>query len=329
MNQRNHTQFGMIVTITLLMTMTSTAWMPRLLAAAPAAKSSKRAVKVIVYNVQFLPGLARIVNQRKDPEYRARTIGEKLASYDIVGLNEVFDNGHRKLLLDQLRKAWGKNFSVIVSPKPDDGRFIGGCAIASRLPFIETHGTLYTACSTPEKYGFAADGFAAKGAIHARIKSSRSTDTGGFIDVFVTHLESKDSAARHVQYKELAGFVRDHSDPTRPTLIMGDMNTRGNPRYRDDRKSAYHTMLSTYRKARPDAKTLDLWPTLNKGEGGTSDQTSVDGGKRIDYIFLSNPSGGRYRLRPLAARVNPFRDPRVVALSDHSAVEAEITWRGE
>ncbi len=291
------------------------------------AGAAGRPLNVIAYNVQFLPGLGRLLNERKHPEYRARTIGQKLAGYDIVGLNETFDDGPRKLLLDQLRRAWGKDFNMIISPKPSDGRVSGGCAIVSRLPFLETHSAIYTKSSSLEQYGIWADGHAAKGPLHARIWRGGTAPKDDFVDVFVTHLESKDRAARNVQYQELARFVRTHSDPRRPVLIMGDMNTRGNPASRRDPDSQYHDMMSSLRRGRPGTTVVDLWLELNTGVGGTSSQETPDGGRRIDYILLSNPGGGTNRLRPLAMRVNRFLDPRVIALSDHSAVEADLLWQ--
>ena len=56
------------------------------------------------------------------------------------------------------------------------------------------------------------------------------------------------------------------------------------------------------------------------------EQESADVGKRIDYIFLSNPVGKAGRLEPVSIAVNLFRDPKVYALSDHNAVEAEFGW---
>ncbi len=295
-------------------------------ARAASAESTGPTLKVISYNVQFLPGIARVVNKRSDPEYRARTIGRLLAEYDLVGLNETFDQGPRTLLLGALRKAWGDDFSVIISPKPPDGRFNGGCAIVSRLPFIETHSTIYSKSSMPKDYGFLADGFAAKGAIHARIRLKGVGAEGAFIDVFATHLESKDAAARRVQYQELSRFVRAHSDPTRPALILGDLNTRGNAPYRQDPESQYNDMMSILRGGRPGAPVVDVWPHLYSTPGGTSRQEGY-GGRRIDYILMSNPEAGSYRLVPVTMRVNRFLDPRVVALSDHSAVEAVFRWQ--
>jgi len=290
----------------------------------PAGPPAGPPLKIITYNVQFLPGLASVINRRKHPKYRAVTIGKHLARFDIVALNEVFDDGPRELLLDQLRRAWGKDFNVVLSPKPP-GRLSGGCAIVSRLPFLATHSTLYSACSRPEEYGLLADGFAAKGAIHARIARTRTGPDAGFVDVFATHLESKDSKARAVQYAELAEFVRAHSDPKHPTLIMGDLNTHGPVRGKTP-EPAYSRMMSLFRRARPAGDVLDLWPHLEPGVGGTSRQTTPTGGSRIDYILLSNPNEGPHRLVPLTVRVNRFLDPRVVALSDHSAVEADLRW---
>ena len=45
--------------------------------------------KVISYNVQFLPGIAAVANNRADAPYRAQRLGELLSAWDVVGLNEV------------------------------------------------------------------------------------------------------------------------------------------------------------------------------------------------------------------------------------------------
>ncbi|MBN1347133.1 MAG: sphingomyelin phosphodiesterase [Phycisphaerae bacterium] len=322
---------GPITTTRRIAAIMSCAWMGvATLLLAPSATTlaeSKSAptLKVTTYNVQFLPGLASLVNQRKDAPYRARTIGRKLKDFDIIGLNETFDDRPRELLLDQLRQAWGKDFNVVISPKPE-GRLSGGCAIVSRLPFVEKNSTIYTAFSTPEKYGVLADGFAAKGAIHARIQLAGTGVKPDFVDVFATHLDSKDAEARKIQYKELADFIKAHGDPDRPVLILGDLNTHGAPSDISNPDSLYSFMMSVFRKARPDAELIDLWPHLKKGVGGTSRQLPKykDGGSRIDYIILSNPKPRKNRLVPVDVRVNRHLDPKVEALSDHSAVEAEF-----
>lgn len=284
-------------------------------------------LKVITYNVQFLPGPAAIANKRKEPQYRAEQIGQKLAGFDIVALNEVFEEKPREKLLDQLRAAWGAKFSAVISPKPDDKRFMGGVAIATQLPVLATHTLMYSVGSSPEKYGLSADGFAAKGALHMRIARGAS-NKDHFVDVFATHLESKDDEIRAIQYKELAAFVAEHGDLHHPALIVGDMNTRGDPEYQADNSSAYNTMLDLYRAARPGSALMDVWPVLHHDRlGGTNEQESSDIGHRIDYILLANPAIGRGLLRPIAVQVNGYLDPRVGALSDHSAVEAVLRWQ--
>jgi len=299
--------------------------MPAQAADAEKGKSSS-VLKVVSYNVQFLPAGASIVNKRKDPEYRARTLARRLAAYDIIGLNETFHDKHREILMGEFRKTIGEGCSILIAPQPTDGRFNSGLAIVSPLPFLETHVLTYSVGSSPRQYGIFADGFAAKGALHARVARG-ATRQSEFVDVFVPHLDSKDAQVRQVQYEELGKFVGQHSDAKQPTLIMGDMNTRGNPPYMQNPSSAYHIMLASYQKGRPGAPIIDLWPHLNSGQGGTGEPGDQDHSGRIDYILLSNPVKGGCKLEPLTARVNPFLDDRVVSLSDHSAVEAELRWR--
>ncbi|MBX3413057.1 MAG: sphingomyelin phosphodiesterase [Pirellulales bacterium] len=291
------------------------------------AAEPERKLRVISYNVQFLPGIASIANRRKDPAYRAKTIGEKMASFDIVGLNEVFEHRPRKTLLESLEKGWDGKISSVVSPDPEDKRFNGGLAIATHYPIVASHVLTYSKGSSPKDYGLQADGFAAKGALHAQIALEGDRADSPSVDVFVTHLESKSDEIRRLQYTELAGFIREHSSPDRPTLILGDMNTRGNPSYQQDSASAYNQMIKNYGAARGENKLVDLWPHLmGEALGGTNEQESTEIGNRIDYVMFSNPTQGGLQLVPKSIQVNGYLDERVGALSDHSAVEAEFVW---
>lgn len=284
-------------------------------------------LRVISYNVQFLPGPAAIANNRKNPKYRARTIGQKMSEFDIVCLNEVFDDAPRILLLDQLKRAWGDDYQVVTGPIPDDKRVNGGLAIVSHLPMIQTHSTIYTKASDPKKYGFKADGFAAKGVLHARILRSKDAAKDDYLDVFTTHMEARVDEIRWEQYPELAAFVAEHSDPHHPVLILGDFNTRGEPEYRDDPKAPYHLLIAELEEKLPAAKLIDSWPSRFPDElGGTNEQESSDIGHRIDYVFMANPLEPHTRFELRDIRINGFLDPEVVALSDHSAVEADLYW---
>jgi endonuclease/exonuclease/phosphatase family metal-dependent hydrolase len=281
-------------------------------------------LRFLSYNVQFLPGPGKFFNKRGQDDYRAVEIGRRTAEFDVVAFNEVFEIGPRAKILDELKAAWGGNFHVYECPEPpaDVRKYNAGLAVASRFPIVETHHIPYSRTSTIQQFGVFADEFAQKGALHARVRVP--TNTGPLeIDVFCTHLDSKLASVRTTQIDELADFAATHSKAENPAVFLGDFNTRGNPPYQKDPDSDYNALLSRLRKARP--TTIDLWAEIGQGEGGTSDQTSPDGGRRIDYIFFSPPDDAPNRLVPKSVAVRPFLDERVVALSDHSAVEAVFT----
>ncbi|MCL4691039.1 MAG: endonuclease/exonuclease/phosphatase family protein [Candidatus Hydrogenedentes bacterium] len=282
-------------------------------------------LRAITYNVQFLPGSAGNQNERPDPEYRARRIAEEVAAFDIVALQETFDWDHRQTILDTLRTQWNGELNTVISPQPDGFFTNGGCLIATRLPIVESDAVVYKAFSSPADYGFRADGFAAKGVIFARI--ARSADRmGDTIDVFVTHMEARADDLRPAQYKEMAAFIKAKSDPTRPMVLMGDLNTRGGVEFRNDPESQYSLLMAALQDARPEG-VIDVWPALmGDALGGTTDQNSIETGKRIDYIIVGNPAEGELVLKPVSVQVNLYQDEKVVALSDHNAVEARFEW---
>lgn len=293
-----------------------------------AAESEKLSVKAISYNVQFLPGPGRMVNKRKNLDYRAETIGRLMAQYDIVGLQETFDDDPREKLLASLKAQWGDKYSAAVHPRPEDGRFNGGLLIASHWPILESNHSYYTIFSKPEDYGVTADGHAAKGMLHARIDLP-GPGSDDYVDVFVTHLEARADELRPAQYLEMSAFIKEHSDAKHPTLIMGDMNTKGMVTLRNDPASQYNMMMKGFTEARPGADVIDVWLKLmGDAHGGTTDQETTEKGSRIDYVFVSNPLKGGASLKPTTVRVNGFLDKEVIALSDHSAVEADFEWIG-
>jgi endonuclease/exonuclease/phosphatase family metal-dependent hydrolase len=281
-------------------------------------------LKVITYNVQFLP--APPANERPNPEYRAKRIVEEVGKFDIVGLQEAFFEAHRQIIVDGVRTAWGGELNYVVSPKVEAHAFNGGCLILTRWPVLEENATVYTHFSSPRDYGIRADGFAAKGVIHARIARSKDC-IDEWVDVFVTHLEARADELRPLQYKELGAFIRQHADAAHPALLLGDLNTNGLPEYRADQVSQYSLLMQELREARPEAGFVDVWPQLmGNARGGTTHQESTEVGKRIDYVLLSNPQPPNTGLKAVNIRVNLYQDPEVVALSDHNAVEAEFEW---
>ncbi len=286
-------------------------------------------LRVITYNVQFLPELVSSKNKRANPDYRARRIAKEVSQYDLVGLQETFHPKYRQLIADQTRTAWNGTLQQVLSPTPKGFFTSGGCLILSRLPLRDSSSMVFANYSKPADYGLRADGFAAKGVIHARIARS-ANELNNFIDVFVTHLEARADQLRPLQYQELANFVKKTSDPNRPFLLMGDLNTRGRPAYQSDPRSQYSDLLRRLNEARPNGGVVDLWTRLRgQARGGTSEQESEEIGRRIDYIFLGNPKSPKLQLKPISIEVQLFQDPKVIALSDHNAVAAELEWPAE
>ena len=125
----------------------------------------------------------------------------------------------------------------------------------------------------------------------------------------------------------MADFLRKTNDPTRPFLLLGDLNTKGQPEYQQDSQSQYAELFRQLRAARPASRVDDVWPLLRGNAlGGTTEQESDKIGKRIDYVIVGNPQPPYPQLTPVAIEVKTFQDPRVVALSDHNAVVATFQW---
>ncbi|MFO0940691.1 MAG: endonuclease/exonuclease/phosphatase family protein [Pirellulales bacterium] len=283
-------------------------------------------LKIISYNVQFLPQIASFVNKRAMPDYRATTIGDALSNYDIIGLNELFADRPKDLLIGELKRHWGDSLHVYLSPQVDPKRYTGGLAILSRFPIVEKNAHTYTQFSKPEEKGFKADGFVTKGVLHARIAIPKQSSEATLVDLFVTHMESQDPSVRPSQYSECAEFIREHSSANRPAILMGDFNTRGNQAEMQNPDSPYHQMIGKFKAARAECRFVDVWTALGQGPGGTSDQLAENGGNRIDYIFAYCPTDPA-TLEPTTVKVHRFLDDKVVALSDHSAVEATLALR--
>ena len=284
-------------------------------------------LRVITYNVQFLPEPVSNRNERPNPEYRADRISEQVSRFDLIALQETFHNAHRQKILRGINDHWPDQLQSVTSPTPEGFFTSGGCLFVSRLPIATQHTKVFENYSKPRDYGIRADGHAAKGILHARVQRG-SKNERDFVDVFVTHLEARDDDLRPLQYTEIAAFVRQHSSIDHPALLLGDLNTRGATQFRNDPQSQYSQLMKQLVSARSGGEWIDVWAYLQGDSlGGTTRQESSNVGKRIDYILLSNPEPPHTQLVPNAVEVKLFQDEEVTALSDHNAVAAELDWR--
>lgn len=283
-------------------------------------------IRVITYNVQFLPSPADLRNKRGEPEYRATRIAQEIGKFDIIALQEVFHTRWKEHIIAAVRAAWDGELHVFESPKAEGHFTTGGCLILSRYPFVETNSMVYRNFSTPADYGLVADGLAAKGVIHARVSlgGGDGDGAGNPIDVFVTHIEAAARDLRPLQYAEMAEFIGRTSDPAIPMLLLGDLNTNGNPMHWDDPKSQYSLLMGELNRVRPSGIS-DVWRKLeNKNPGGTTEQDPLALGNRIDYIIQSSGNRGGLDIRARSIRVEVYSDPKLFALSDHNAVIADF-----
>lgn len=267
-------------------------------------------------------------NKRGDPEFRAGEIARAVREFDLIGFNEVFDDVPRERLLSELRRHWGSDYHAVHGP-PSAGknRYNGGLAIASKYPIVASHHEVYADISRIKDHGFGADEFASKGVLHARIRATGPKEKAAELDCFVTHLDANEHPIRQKEIAQMANFIRQHAGASNAVFILGDFNTRGDPRDVADPHSYYRQMMAKLRGGLPGHRLADTWIAIGSGDGGTNRQGQKTGGNRIDYIFFANPADSPNALRPESIRVEPFLHPKTFALSDHSAVAASFAWR--
>ncbi|HVX15753.1 MAG TPA: endonuclease/exonuclease/phosphatase family protein [Pirellulales bacterium] len=277
-------------------------------------------VRVLTYNTHLLPRLAEaFASHRGRGDYRAETIGHRIAEHDLVGLCEVFDPTYRDSLIRSAQAATDGKFHVFWTKKPRGIGFANsGLLLLSVFAIEASHSITYTSASGFATEGFRADGFAAKGAIHARLRVRENPPLE--LDCFLTHLESRSDTARAAQLWQLAEFMRMHVSARRPALLMGDLNVRADSASSGDQRSPYLQLVAALAGA--GIEWIDVWSDAGRGADGTSDPLAEDGGHRIDYIWLSPPPTGRSSPLVRDIEVLRFLDTTVPggSLSDHSGV---------
>lgn len=282
-----------------------------------------RTLRILAYNVQLLP--LEQLNKRPDDAYRAAELGKRLAGYDVLGLSEVFQPQRREELVDALRSAWQPAFHTATAPELERTPWglDGGLLLVSRLPISASHWQAYGNGSSPLEHGLGADGFANKGVLHVRLRREAAVDDRAELDLFLTHLESRESQRRDEQYAMLAEFMAEHVAAERPIILLGDLNTNGGQKAMDDPNSQYRRLTRLLERVR--TKWLDVGATIDPKQWGTMPADEVERAHRIDYLFVANPVDGD-DLHVRATHVERFADPRVKFLSDHAAVEATLEW---
>jgi endonuclease/exonuclease/phosphatase family metal-dependent hydrolase len=301
---------------------------------------------VLTYNTQFRDTAADLFapgwpNTRR----RARTIGQAIACYDLIALQEEFRDDRRAEVVQAAQTAGahcgkpsqfasGLPFTLVTGPAAYPitssplittiewtvrglydtvvtafGESAHAVSVTnSGLLLLSRYPVRHVDLYTfQHKAGF--DAWARKGVIHAVICREAAGDTHDCLDVFVTHLQARprEQAQRLGQVQELAHFIHAirTASPDRPALIMGDFNINSASDKSDPSASQYAVLRDALSAADPGV--VDLW---------ASQQTTVPGctnrrrRKRIDYIFVTPHETFQSR----AVNVNEFPVPTLTAI---------------
>lgn len=302
---------------------------------------------VLQYNVQFLTpwNIGEIPGHWPNVEGRAIAIGKAIACYDFVTLEETVNNDRRNQIIRAMEEeapncgkpsffSNGRYFDVVDGPDlPDGFRIItpddiadlldgdlplvdDELTIVSRLPIISVHSHIFSASS-------GIDSLAAKGVLHARLWRGGNASATDAIDVFATHLQAGDSGVRRDQVEELTDFIRRHSQPDVPIMLLGDFNINGVPiDYDSEGRPIFGEEYTRLMDFLEELDLVDIGVHL----GGTNQDSdpSKHRKQRIDHIFVSSTG---IQFNEDDVRVEEFFDDRYTTLSDHAAVEATITWQ--
>ncbi|CAI5725233.1 unnamed protein product [Hyaloperonospora brassicae] len=156
-------------------------------------------------------------------DLRVALLLEKMAKFDVVLLQEMFEAGTRQAQFVQ--KAFDLGFHYhcgSVWPQLLGSRLIdGGLLILSRYPIVDRDQMMYS-------QGAGSDGMCAKGVLYARIQLS--PEPSDSLHVFTTHTQAGDRLREYTirlsQLQEMHKFLAKHidKDPDVPVLITGDFN---------------------------------------------------------------------------------------------------------
>lgn len=305
----------------------------------PAASDGDTDLYILTYNTQFRDIAADLVAPAwPNTRHRARAIGQAIACYDLIALQEEFRDERRAQVIEAAQTAGahcgkpsqftsGLPFTLVMGPTVRlhtsspllatvewtiRGLYNSVLTVfgASAHAASVTNSGLLLLSRYPVRYvehytfqhkdGF--DAWAKKGALHAVVCRNAATNPTDCLDVFVTHLQAgaSEQAQRLGQVHELAQFIHTirATSPDRPALVMGDFNINSRADKSDPTASQYTELRGALSTA--DDGLVDLWTSQpTAGPGYTNRRRR----KRIDYIFVAPRSTFHAR----SVQVNEFR----------------------
>jgi endonuclease/exonuclease/phosphatase family metal-dependent hydrolase len=248
----------------------------------------------LTYNVHGLPPAIT----GDDTSARMVEIAPLLGAFDVVGLQEDFDDTNHQVLADASEHRTQRRFDELLTEEKVYGSGLAVFADLLEVDYLHEH---YRDCN-----GFvdaASDCLASKGFQALRLELA----PGATVDVYNSHLEAgggaADNAARHENVTQLIeamnGWSAGHS-----VVFLGDTNLR---------------------KSDPDdLPELERWI----GEAGLVDACeAVDcpNQDHIDRLFVRPGSGVTWEVLSWADE-SAFFDEEGTPLSDHPALSSRMRW---
>lgn len=291
------------------------------------------ATKILVYNVKFLPTLARVFEsprfpgrygfweigeKRRRDEERAALLAHQLTKahhYDLIVLAEVFALHARRILKSELRRA---GFQIVTCPITNPLVVTSGLLIASRRPVMDQSFFAF-------RHASGSDRFAKKGMLRVSLEGEREP-----LHLFATHLQAGDHAAavRAAQLREARAFIDyelEGADDGR-SAIMGDLNIIGEQEGKAT--SEYRSLRQTF------AEFLDLHHLLRRGAPEPTwdpieNRPMIGPGykekERLDYVLVRGEEEEFTQERGASIGVERFILDGL-ALSDHYALSATLPF---
>jgi hypothetical protein len=309
------------------------------------AAGSQESLRVGSFNTQLLSPVFPDI-PGPDVEERAHRIADRILAdgwYDIIALNEVFDEDARDILVVRLAPTYPHYVAYI----GDDTAFTedSGLMLFSKFPFAPLPRRAYVwaeimgdddvlavngvAGDWKNEVAFTEfvaeagyDSMAAKGAAYVRLINPH---TGRNYNVIFTHLQSDGDHwdVRVFQIEQIVSLMTATIPDTEQvdTLIMGDFNIDGNHGHHSDGSRPEWLENFGHRnfgelRASLGWDVLDTWTYVtSRGDLGP---TAIDSRARYDYIFHND------RKRSTRALCVQHMRRDLFSLSDHSAVNADL-----
>ena len=248
----------------------------------------------LAYNVHGLP--PEITGD--DTAGRMELIAPLLVDFDIVGLQEDFDDDNHELLVAEADHETLRRFADLYVDERVYGSGLSVLARATELDYLHEH---FTDCSGV--LDGASDCLASKGFQAVRLEVA----PGAVVDIYNSHLEAGggegDELARAAHVDQLIAAMNGWSEG-RSVVFLGDTNLHA--------------------EDEPDGSELDRWLSST----GLTDACTAVGCEEpnhIDRIFFRHGGGVSWTAESWANEPR-FTGEDGVGYSDHPAISAQLAW---